>query len=54
MEPASPEVEGLQVSAFAFPTETPEADGTLNWNETTLALVHAADGGAANGPEPQR
>jgi hypothetical protein len=27
------------VSAYTVPTQTPEADGTLAWNETTLVLV---------------
>ena len=28
------------MSAYTVPTETPEADGTLAWRETTLVLVH--------------
>ena len=40
MEPASTPIVGrLEVAAFTVPTETPEADGTLAWNETTLVLV---------------
>ncbi len=43
VEPVStPEVERLEVSAYTVPTETPEADGTLAWNETTLVLVRAS------------
>jgi len=34
------------VSAYTVPTETPEADGTLAWKETTLVVVHAAACGA--------
>lgn len=32
------------VTAYTIPTETPESDGTLDWNSTTLVLVelHAA------------
>ena len=42
LEPASTtKVERLEVSAYKVPTETPEADGTLTWNETTLVLVRA-------------
>ena len=37
----------LEVSAYTVPTETTEADGTLEWNETTLVLVRAYGGGAA-------
>ena len=29
------------MSAYTVPTETPEADGTLAWNETTLVMVRA-------------
>jgi L-alanine-DL-glutamate epimerase-like enolase superfamily enzyme len=32
-------VTAVDVSAYTVPTETPEADGTLTWNETTLVLV---------------
>ena len=35
-------MEGLDVSAYTVPTETPEADGTLAWSETTLVLVRVA------------
>jgi L-alanine-DL-glutamate epimerase-like enolase superfamily enzyme len=36
---STPKLERLEVSAYTVPTETPEADGTLAWNETTLVLV---------------
>ena len=39
---STPKVERLEVSAYTVPTETPEADGTLAWNETTLVLVRAS------------
>jgi L-alanine-DL-glutamate epimerase-like enolase superfamily enzyme len=35
----------VSVSAFTVPTETPESDGTLVWNSTTLVLVEAEAGG---------
>lgn len=35
-------VERLNVSAYTVPTETPEADGTLAWSETTLVLVRVS------------
>lgn len=45
-----PQVERLDVSAYTVPTETPEADGTIAWNETTLVLVQiSADGLAGIG-----
>lgn len=42
----APKVERLEVSAYRVPTETPEADGTLAWSETTLVLVRASARGA--------
>ncbi|HKW98279.1 MAG TPA: enolase C-terminal domain-like protein [Bryobacteraceae bacterium] len=38
-------VERLDVSAFTIPTSSPEADGTLAWNETTVVIVTAGAGG---------
>jgi L-alanine-DL-glutamate epimerase-like enolase superfamily enzyme len=35
----------LDVAAFRVPTETPEADGTLTWESTTLVVVEAEAGG---------
>ncbi|MEP6682075.1 MAG: enolase C-terminal domain-like protein [Parafilimonas sp.] len=32
-------INNLKVSAFKIPTATPESDGTINWNSTTLILV---------------
>jgi L-alanine-DL-glutamate epimerase-like enolase superfamily enzyme len=43
---STPSVERLGVSAFTVPTETPEADGTLAWHETTLVLVRVLACGA--------
>jgi L-alanine-DL-glutamate epimerase-like enolase superfamily enzyme len=39
---SAPKVERLEVSAYTVPTETPEADGTLAWRDTTLVLVRVA------------
>jgi L-alanine-DL-glutamate epimerase-like enolase superfamily enzyme len=38
-------VERLQVSAYTVPTDSPESDGTLRWDSTTMILVEAAGGG---------
>ena len=38
-------IEGLQVSAFTIPTETPEADGTYEWDSTTIVIVEVTAGG---------
>lgn len=43
---STPKVERLEVSAYTVPTQTPEADGTLAWNETTLVLVRTSACGA--------
>ena len=39
-------VDHLDVSAYTIPTEQPEADGTLEWDSTTMVLVEARGGGA--------
>jgi L-alanine-DL-glutamate epimerase-like enolase superfamily enzyme len=38
-------VEALQVSAYTIPTESPESDGTIKWNSTTLVLVQVEAAG---------
>src|SRR5687768_1279687 len=38
-------VENLRVSAYVIPTATPESDGTLQWDSTTLVLVEVEGGG---------
>ena len=38
-------IEELNVSAFKVPTETPEADGTYEWDSTTLVVVEVGGGG---------
>lgn len=35
----------LDVSAFTIPTDFPEADGTSEWNSTTIVIVEAHAGG---------
>jgi L-alanine-DL-glutamate epimerase-like enolase superfamily enzyme len=42
---AGPSIEKIVVSCFTVPTETPESDGTLTWENTTLVLVEAMAGG---------
>ena len=41
----APKIDRLHVSAFTIPTETPEADGTIAWHDTTLVLVRVTAGG---------
>jgi L-alanine-DL-glutamate epimerase-like enolase superfamily enzyme len=34
-------VDELEVGVYTIPTDAPEADGTLSWDETTIVVVHA-------------
>jgi L-alanine-DL-glutamate epimerase-like enolase superfamily enzyme len=43
--PSDVSIEGLDVSAFTIPTSSPEADGTLAWNETTIVIVSVTASG---------
>lgn len=38
-------IKSLEVRSYTVPTDQPEADGTLSWNETTVVVVLAAAGG---------
>ena len=38
-------VERIDVSAYTIPTDRPEADGTLEWRQTTVVLVEIEAGG---------
>ena len=38
-------VSDLKVFAYTIPTETPEADGTYEWDSTTIVIVEVAGGG---------
>jgi L-alanine-DL-glutamate epimerase-like enolase superfamily enzyme len=40
-----PCISDVRVSVFSIPTATPESDGTLEWNATTLVLVEVEGGG---------
>ena len=42
---ASPRVQRIEVGAYTIPTDAPEADGTLEWDATTIVVVHAHAGG---------
>ena len=45
MELSRPSVEKVQVSAYTIPTDAPEADGTFEWDSTTLIIceIQAAE-----------
>lgn len=34
----------IEVSTYTVPTDFPESDGTLEWNSTTLVVVHSRAG----------
>src|SRR5213082_3526875 len=38
-------IDDLNVSAYTIPTESPEADGTYEWNSTTIVIVDVTGGG---------
>jgi L-alanine-DL-glutamate epimerase-like enolase superfamily enzyme len=40
-----PAIEDVTASVYVIPTDAPEADGTLAWDETTMVLVTARAGG---------
>jgi L-alanine-DL-glutamate epimerase-like enolase superfamily enzyme len=44
-ERQGPAIGALKAEAFRIPTDTPEADGTLSWDSTTLVLVRLEAGG---------
>uniref|UniRef100_A0AAU2UWN9 Mandelate racemase n=1 Tax=Streptomyces sp. NBC_00003 TaxID=2903608 RepID=A0AAU2UWN9_9ACTN len=40
----APAVDEVEAAAYTLATDTPEADGTLRWDRTTLVVVHARSG----------
>jgi L-alanine-DL-glutamate epimerase-like enolase superfamily enzyme len=42
---SSPRIERIQVSVYTVPTKTPESDGTIQWDKTSLVLVEVLAGG---------
>jgi L-alanine-DL-glutamate epimerase-like enolase superfamily enzyme len=47
LKPSSTTVDSLEVSAYTIPTDFPESDGTLEWDKTTIVVVHAKCGEAS-------
>ncbi len=41
----NPNIQRVEVSAYTVPTETPESDGSFQWDKTTLVLVEIFAGG---------
>jgi L-alanine-DL-glutamate epimerase-like enolase superfamily enzyme len=33
-------IERMEVNVYTFPTDSPESDGTLKWDSTTIVVVH--------------
>jgi L-alanine-DL-glutamate epimerase-like enolase superfamily enzyme len=44
MGPA-PTIDRVRVDTFTIPTDSPESDGTIEWNSTTMVLVEVSAGG---------
>ena len=44
MPHASPSIDKIAVRTLRFPTDAPEADGTIAWDHTTMILVEVAAG----------
>jgi L-alanine-DL-glutamate epimerase-like enolase superfamily enzyme len=40
-----PKIDRIEVQVFTIPTDVPEADGTIEWSDTTLVLVRIQAGG---------
>jgi L-alanine-DL-glutamate epimerase-like enolase superfamily enzyme len=38
-------IDGVEVAAYRIPTDSPESDGTLTWDQTIAIVVHAEAGG---------
>jgi L-alanine-DL-glutamate epimerase-like enolase superfamily enzyme len=38
-------IDGLEATAYTIPTDSPESDGTKQWDSTTWVVVHAHAGG---------
>ncbi|MGE5294640.1 MAG: enolase C-terminal domain-like protein [Solirubrobacterales bacterium] len=39
------QIQDVRVTAYSIPTDRPESDGTLEWDETTMVLVQISAGG---------
>jgi L-alanine-DL-glutamate epimerase-like enolase superfamily enzyme len=37
-------IQRIEVSAYTIPTDSPESDGTLEWDKTTIVIVRAGSG----------
>jgi L-alanine-DL-glutamate epimerase-like enolase superfamily enzyme len=42
-------IDGVRASAYRIPTASPEADGTISWNATTMVIVEAAANSGVRG-----
>ncbi|HWI56269.1 MAG TPA: mandelate racemase, partial [Bacillota bacterium] len=47
MSAAEARIDRLEVSVYQVPTDSPESDGTLEWDSTTMVLVEACSGAVA-------
>lgn len=42
---SAPTIDRVRVDTFTIPTDSPESDGTIEWNSTTMVLVEVSAGG---------
>ena len=40
-------IDRIELNTYTIPTDAPEADGTFEWRETTMVVVHATAGGVS-------
>lgn len=43
---SDPQIRKVEIGVYKVPTDAPEADGTLQWNSTTLIVLEIAAGNA--------
>src|SRR3954451_13126802 len=48
MRSSSDPLKSATVSAYTIPTETPEADGTADWDSTTIVIVQLTAAGVSS------
>ncbi|MFL6448673.1 MAG: enolase C-terminal domain-like protein [Bryobacteraceae bacterium] len=47
MSSSNPSIDSARITAYTIPTETPESDGTADWDSTTVVLVELTAGGVS-------
>ena len=47
MAASDPKISSIEARAYLIPTDAPEADGTMQWDSTTMVVAHVRAGGIA-------